>query len=86
MRPPRVSSVPPPSRRLDRGLPQLVDQGVLLCSLPNPLTAAEQTRLRDARPPGAPEPLRVQRCVSCRGALVVAKHRIHVGSSTLDGR
>ena len=70
--------------RLDRGLLQLVDQGVLLRSLPNPLTPAEQTRLRDARPAGpppapAPEPLRVQRRVSRRGALVVAKQRIHVG-------
>jgi hypothetical protein len=57
---------------------------VLLRSLPNPLTPAEQTRLRDARPAGPPpapaaEPLRVQRRVSCRGALVVAKQRIHVG-------
>ena len=70
--------------RLDRGLLQLVDQGVLLRSLPNPLTPAEQARLRDARPAGPPptpsaEPLRVQRRVSCRGALVVAKQRIHVG-------
>jgi Integrase core domain len=70
--------------RLDRGLLQLVDQGSLLRSLPNPLTPAEQARLRDARPAGpppapAPEPLRVQRRVSCRGALVVAKQRIHVG-------
>jgi transposase InsO family protein len=70
--------------RLDHGLLQLVDQGTLLRSLPNPLTLAEQARLRDARPAGpppapAPEPLRVQRRVSCRGALVVAKQRIHVG-------
>jgi hypothetical protein len=70
--------------RLDRGLLQLVDQGVLLRSLPNPLTPAELVRLRDARPAGSPpapaaEPLRVQRRVSCRGALVVAGQRIHVG-------
>jgi hypothetical protein len=70
--------------RLDRGLLQLVDQGVLLRSLPNPLTPAEQARLRDVRPAGPPptpsaEPLRVQRRVSYRGALVVAKQRIHVG-------
>jgi homeodomain-containing protein len=32
-----------------RGLLQLVDQGVLLRRLPNPLTPAEQARLRDAR-------------------------------------
>ncbi|MEJ3745496.1 integrase core domain-containing protein [Actinomycetes bacterium KLBMP 9797] len=70
--------------RLDRGLLQLVDHGVLLRSLPNPLTPTERTRLRDARPAGppphpAPEPVRVQRRVSCRGALVVAGQRIHVG-------
>jgi hypothetical protein len=70
--------------RLDRGLLQLVESGVLLRSLPNPLTPAEQTRPRDARPAGPPpapaaEPLRVQRRVSCRGALVVAGQRIHVG-------
>jgi hypothetical protein len=33
----------------------------------------------DQAPCCAPEPLRVQRRVSCRGALVVAKQRIHVG-------
>jgi transposase InsO family protein len=70
--------------RLDRGLLQLVDHGVLLRSLPNPLTPAEHARLRDARPAGSPpapaaEPLRVQRRVSCRGALAVAGQRIHVG-------
>jgi hypothetical protein len=32
--------------RLNQGLLQLVDQGVLLRSLPNPLTPAEQARLR----------------------------------------
>jgi hypothetical protein len=70
--------------RLDRGLLQLVDHGVLLRSLPNPLTVTEQARIRDARPAGPPpapaaEPLRVQRRVSCRGALVIAGQRIHVG-------
>jgi hypothetical protein len=70
--------------RLDRGLLQLVDEGVLLRSLPNPLSPTEQARLRDARPAGPPpapaaEPQRVQRRVSCRGALVVAGQRIHVG-------
>jgi hypothetical protein len=40
--------------RLDRGLLQLVDHGVLLRSLPNLLTLAEQTQLRDARPAGPP--------------------------------
>lgn len=70
--------------RLDGSLLQIVDQGVLLRSLPNPLTPAEQARLRDARPAGpapqpAAEPVRVQRRVSCRGALVVAGQRIHLG-------
>jgi hypothetical protein len=70
--------------RLDGGVLQLVDQGVLLCSLPNPLTPAEQARLRDARPAGPPpqpatEPVRIQRRVSCRGALMVAHQRIHIG-------
>jgi hypothetical protein len=70
--------------RLDRGLLQLVDQGSLVRSLPNPLTPVEQARIRDARPAGPPpvpatEPLRVDRRVSCRGALVVAGQRIHVG-------
>jgi hypothetical protein len=70
--------------RLDGGLLQLVSDGVLLRSLPNPLTPAEQARIRDARPAGpppqpAPEPVRVERRVSCRGALVVAGQRIHVG-------
>jgi hypothetical protein len=79
--------------RLDRGLLQLTDGGTLLRSLPNPLTLAELARIRDARPAGpppqpAPEPLRVQRRVSCRGAIAVAHQRIHVGIShagrTLD--
>jgi hypothetical protein len=70
--------------RIDRGLLQLVADGVLLRSLPNPLTAAELARIRDARPAGppptpAPEPLRVERRIDCRGALVVAGQRIHVG-------
>jgi transposase InsO family protein len=70
--------------RLDRGLLQLVADGTLLRSLPNPLTATEQTRIRDARPAGPPpspaaEPVRVERRVSCRGSLVVAGQRIQAG-------
>jgi len=70
--------------RLDRGLLQLIDDGVLLRSLPNPLTLAEAARIRDARPAGPPpmpaaEPMRVERRVSCRGAVVVTRQRIHVG-------
>ncbi|GIF67445.1 hypothetical protein Ais01nite_54800 [Asanoa ishikariensis] len=70
--------------RLDHSLLQLIDDGVLLRSLPNPLTPAEVARIRDARPAGpapqpAPEPVRVERRVSSRGAIVVAGQRIHVG-------
>jgi transposase InsO family protein len=70
--------------RLDLGLLQLVQDGVLLRSLPNPLTPADLARIRDARPAGPPPqppvaPLRVERRISCRGALAVAGQRIHVG-------
>jgi hypothetical protein len=63
---------------------QLAAGGVLLRTLPNPLTPTEIARIRDARPAGPPpvpaaEPIRVQRPVSSRGALVVAGQRIHVG-------
>jgi hypothetical protein len=71
--------------RLDRGLLQLVADGVLLRSLPNPLTAEQIARLRDARPAGPPpaataQPLRVERRVSAGGSLVVAGQRIQVGT------
>jgi transposase InsO family protein len=70
--------------RIDRGILQITADGVLLRSLPNPLTPADLTRIRDARPAGpppqpAPEPVRVERRVSCRGSLAVARQRIHVG-------
>jgi hypothetical protein len=70
--------------RLDGALLQLVDDGVLLRSLPNPLTPSELARIRDARPASpppqpAPELLRVDRRVGCRGAIVLAGQRIHVG-------
>src|ERR671938_681751 len=70
--------------RIDRGVLQLAADGVLLRSLPNPLSPAQTARIRDARPAGPPplpaaEPIRVQRRVSSRGALVVAGQRIHVG-------
>jgi hypothetical protein len=70
--------------RIDRGVLQLAADGVLLRSLPNPLAPAEIARIRDARPAGPPpvptaEPIRVQRRVSSRGALVLAGQRIHVG-------
>jgi transposase InsO family protein len=69
--------------RLDGAVMQLLDQNrVLLRSLPNPLRPGE--RVRDARPGGPPplvpdNPPTVQRRVSCRGAIVVAGQRIHVG-------
>jgi hypothetical protein len=70
--------------RLDHGLMQIIADGILLRSLPNPLTPADRARIRDARPAGPPpqpatEPERVQRRVSCRGAIAVAHQRIHVG-------
>jgi hypothetical protein len=70
--------------RLDHGVMQIVADGILLPSLPNPLTPAQMARLRDARPAGpppqpAPEPVRVQRRVSSRGSIVLAHQRITVG-------
>ncbi|MEU9509152.1 IS481 family transposase [Micromonospora sp. NPDC048170] len=70
--------------RLDHGLMQITADGILLRSLPNPLTTAEIARIRDARPAGPPpqpaaQPLRIERRVSSRGTLVVASQRIHVG-------
>ncbi|MER6590889.1 IS481 family transposase [Micromonospora purpureochromogenes] len=73
--------------RLDHGVLHLLDADrTLLRSLPNPLTPQEQARIRDARPAGppptpAPEPQRVERRVSSRGALVIAGQKIHVGIS-----
>ncbi|MFF5227048.1 IS481 family transposase [Dactylosporangium sp. NPDC000521] len=70
--------------RLDQALMQITDQGVLLRSLPNPLTPTDMARIRDARPAGpapAPsaDPLRVDRRISSRGTLVIAGQKIHVG-------
>lgn len=56
--------------RLDHGVLHLLDQDrTVLRSLPNPLTAAETARIRDARPAGPPpalvdSPTRVDRRVS----------------------
>ena len=63
---------------------EVIEDAILLLSLPFPLTAAELVRARGSRPAGpAPQPaaelLRVERRVSCRGAIMVAKQRIHVG-------
>jgi hypothetical protein len=77
--------------RLDRGLLQLVDQGMLLRSLPNPLTPAEQARLRDARPAG-PAPRRLpSRCACSDASPAAARWSLPSNastsvSSTPDGR
>ncbi len=71
--------------RVDRGVLHLLGPDrVVLRSLPNPLTAAEVSRIRDARPGGpAPtptrEPLRVARRVSSRGSICIARQTIQVG-------
>jgi hypothetical protein len=57
---------------------------MLLRSLPNPLTPSELARIRDARPAGPPpqpaaEPVQVERPVSSRGAITIARQRIHIG-------
>jgi hypothetical protein len=70
--------------RLDHGLLQLVQDGMLLRSLPNPLTPSELARIRDARPAGPPplpaaEPVQAERRVSSRGAITIARQRIHIG-------
>ena len=57
--------------------------GVLLRSLPNPLTLADLAPIRDARPRPPPIPasesIRVEGRISCRGSLTVARQRIQVG-------
>jgi transposase InsO family protein len=71
--------------RLDHGVLHLLDHDrTVLRSLPNPLTAADLARLRDARPAGpAPvltrTPLQVDRRISSRGSISVAGQRIQVG-------
>ncbi len=71
--------------RLDHGVLHLLDTDrTVLRSLPNPLTAADLRRIRDARPAGpAPAPatglLRVARRVSCRGSISIARQKIQVG-------
>ncbi|MFB9691503.1 IS481 family transposase [Amorphoplanes digitatis] len=71
--------------RIDHGVLHLLgsDRAVLR-SLPNPLTTPEQGRIRDARPAGpapAPDmqPLRVDRRVSSRGSISIARQKIQVG-------
>jgi transposase InsO family protein len=71
--------------RVDHGVLHLLGPNrVVLRSLPNPLTAAEVSRIRDARPGGpapapAAEPLRADRRVSSRGSISIARQKIQVG-------
>jgi hypothetical protein len=72
--------------RIDGNLLHLTDGRTLLRTLPNPLAKADLARIRDARTAGpepqpAAEPVQVQRRVSCRGQLIIAGQRIHVGAT-----
>ncbi|GAB1693440.1 hypothetical protein [Krasilnikovia sp. M28-CT-15] len=56
----------------------------MLRTLPNPLTPAQVARIPNARPAGpapapAAGPLRVDRRVSCRGSVSIARQKIQVG-------
>jgi len=58
--------------------------GDLLRTLPCPIPSADRHRLRGARrarslPPQPGGPITVQRRVSCRGSLMVARQKIHAG-------
>jgi hypothetical protein len=58
--------------------------GELLRTLPCPVPLEDRHRLRGARrarpvPPQPGGPITVQRRVSCRGSLMVARQKIHVG-------
>jgi hypothetical protein len=71
--------------RFDGAVMQTLDQNrTLLRTLPNPLGPDDRRHLRDGRPAGPPPhvpetPTALQRRVSCRGAIMVAGQRIHVG-------
>jgi len=73
--------------RIDHGVLHLLGPDrTVLRSLPNPLSAAEIARIRDARPAGpAPAPPiarpRVERRVSSRGSICIARQKIQVGLS-----
>jgi hypothetical protein len=71
--------------RIDHGVLHLLGADrTVLRSMPNPLSPAEVARIRDARPAG-PAPtsttsaLRVERRVSCRGSICIARQKIQVG-------
>jgi transposase InsO family protein len=71
--------------RIDHGVLHILDADrTPLRSLPNPLNPTEQARIRDARPAGPPPPpaaapLRVERRVSSRGSIAIARQKIHLG-------
>jgi hypothetical protein len=71
--------------RLDHAVLHLLDgDRTLLRSLPNPLAPSELHRIRDARPGGPPPTpattaLRVDRRVSIRGSISIARQKIQVG-------
>lgn len=73
--------------RIDHGVLHLLGPDrTVLRSLPNPLSAAEIARIRDARPAGpAPAPPiarpRVERRVSSRRSICIARQKIQVGLS-----
>lgn len=71
--------------RIDHGVLHLLGADrTVLRSMPNPLSPVEVARIRDARPAGpAPAPtttgLRVERRVSCRGSICIARQKVQVG-------
>lgn len=69
--------------RLEGDLIHVVADGVLARTLVSPLEPEQLVRLRGASVAGPPPvtggPIRVQRRVSCRGAISIATQRVHVG-------
>ncbi len=71
---------------LEDNLIQVVTDGVLWRTLVSPLRPEQLARLRGARVAGPPsvrrDPIRIQRRVSCRGAISATSQRVQVGSCT----
>jgi hypothetical protein len=70
--------------RLEGDLAHVIDDGVLVRTLPAPVPSALRRRLHGVRlatpePPLAPGPLRVQRRVSGRGVTQVAGQQLRIG-------
>lgn len=70
--------------RLEGRTMQIHADGVLLRTLACPIPVSERHRLHGARiagpaPEASSEPLRVQRRVSVRGAIMITSQRVHVG-------